>query len=155
MSKTHWKKAFNPNFMGAWSIDEGKELVVTIEAAKKEELTNPDGKKEECLVLQLKGHKPMVCNKTNAKTIAIVTGSPYLEDWPGKSIQLYVEQVRAFGETVPALRVRPVRPSGKKKINAEQYKRMKSAVASGKLDKAQALNDYQLTESQHKEISAL
>lgn len=155
MSKTHWKKAFNPNYLGAWSLEEGKDMVVTIEAAKREELTNTDGKKEECLVLHLKGQKPMVCNKTNAKTIAIVAGSPYLEDWPGKSIQLYVEQVRAFGETVPALRVRPVRPNTKKKLNQDQYDRMKAAVKSGKIDKIRALNDYALTKSQHEEISAL
>lgn len=155
MSKTHWKKAFNPNYLGAWSLEEGKDMVVTIEAAKREELTNTDGKKEECLVLYLKGQKPMVCNKTNAKTISIVTGSPYLEDWPGKSIQLYVEQVRAFGETVPALRVRPVRPNTKKKLNAEQYKRMKAAVQKGNIDKTRALSDYALTSAQHAEISAL
>lgn len=155
MSKTHWKKAFNPNYIGAWTLEEGKDMVVTIAAAKKEELTNVDGKKEECLVLHLVGQKPMVCNKTNAKTISIVTGSPYLEEWAGKSIQLYVEQVRAFGETVPALRVRPVRPAEKKKLNADQYKRMVAAVAAKNLDKAQALSTYQLTEAQRKEISAL
>lgn len=155
MSKTHWKKAFNPNYIGAWSLEDGQDLTVTIESAGQEQLTNPDGKKEDCLVVKLKGQLPMVCNKTNAKTIQIVTGSPYLEDWAGKQIILYVEQVRAFGETVPAIRVRPVRPSGKRKLNKQQYERMKKAVADGKLDKVQALNDYQLTKPQHEEISAL
>jgi len=153
--KTHWKKAFNPNYIGAWSIEEGQDLIVQIEKAQQEELTNQDGKKENCLVVHLKGQKPMVCNKTNAKTIQIVTGSPYIEDWAGKSIQLYVEQVRAFGEIVPALRVRPVRPSEKKKLTPEQYQRMKSAIESGKLDKVQALSTYHLSQTQQKEIRAL
>lgn len=153
--RTHWKKAFNPNFLGAWSIDEGKDLVAKIESTAQEELTNQDGKKEMCLIVNLSGQKPMVCNKTNAKTIAIVCGSPYLEDWPGNSIQLYVEQVRAFGETVPALRVRPIRPTGKKAISPERFIKMQEAVKAGKFDKTRALSEFALTAEQRKKIAAL
>lgn len=30
MSKTHWKKLTNPNYLGAYSIDDGKDIVLTI-----------------------------------------------------------------------------------------------------------------------------
>ena len=30
MSKTHWRKMTNPNYMGAYSLDEGRDVVLTI-----------------------------------------------------------------------------------------------------------------------------
>lgn len=155
MSKTHWKKAFNPNYIGAWSLDENKDLIVTIKSAGKEPVMGSDGKEEECLVIHLEGQKPMICNKTNAKTISIVAGSPYLEEWAGKKIQLFVTPVRAFGETVPALRVRPVRPAEKKAITKDRFTKMVDAIKKKQFDKVRALADFALTEEQRKTISAL
>ena len=54
--------------------------------------------------------KPMICNTTNAKAITKAHGTPYIEEWAGKSITIYVAKVKAFGDTVDALRVRPVAP---------------------------------------------
>lgn len=112
MEKTHYKKLRNPNYIGSYELMTGSspiELVVTIDKAIKEQVQNGD-KKEEAMVVYLKSHKPMIVNSTNAKAIASATGSPYVEDWSGKNITLYVAKIRAFGENVDALRVRKEAP---------------------------------------------
>lgn len=112
MGKTHWKKLNNPDFLGAYALEPGQDLIVTIDYAKEEKFTGTGGKKDEGLVIHFieREVKPMICNATNAKTITKVTGSPYIEDWHGQKIQLFAEEVSAFGETVDALRVRPFAP---------------------------------------------
>lgn len=112
MSKTHWKKLNNPDYLGAYALEPGQELVATIKVVRKEMVTGPDGKKEECTVVHFaeKEIKPLILNTTNAKTIQKIYKTPYIEEWQGRKIQLYVETVRAFGEMVEALRIRPFIP---------------------------------------------
>lgn len=111
--KTHYKKLRNPNFLGSYELMTGgepKDLIVEIVSASKEHVQNGD-KKEEAMVLKLKNQKPMIVNSTNAKAIEKALGSPYIEDWAGKLITLCVKKIRAFGESVDALRVNPVATS--------------------------------------------
>lgn len=112
MSKTHWKKYNNPEFLGAYAIEPGQDLVATVDYARQEQFVGTGGKKDEGLVIHFKERdiKPMICNATNAKAITKVCGSPYIEDWCGQRISLYVAEVSAFGETVDALRVRTYAP---------------------------------------------
>jgi len=111
MTKTHWKKSFNPDYLGAYSLEEGKDLVAQIERVENRMVKNADGKEEQCLIAVLVGQKPMILNKTNCKTIAKLFNSPYIETWVGKHIQIGVERVRAFGDVTEALRVRPKAPA--------------------------------------------
>lgn len=112
MSKTHWKKMNNPNFLGAYMLEPGEDLVLTIKYAKEEEYVGNAGKKETGLLVHFQENdsKPLICNATNAKTISKVVGSPYIEDWVGEKIQFFASEVNAFGETVEALRIRPFKP---------------------------------------------
>ena len=111
---THWKKLHNLDYLGSYSLEPGQDMVVTIKEAKKEQVTGSGGNKEECLVAYFTdAEKPMILNRTNCKTIEKIY-TPYIEDWVGKKIQLYVEKVRAFGDTVDALRIRPEQPDKKK-----------------------------------------
>lgn len=111
MAKTHWKKLVNPNYLGAYSIEDGKDLILTIKNIRQEEVIGPDGKKEECIVCYFhEPVKPMIINSTNAKTIQKLLGSPYIEDWSGHKIQIGTERVKAFGDIVDALRVRKFLP---------------------------------------------
>ena len=112
MSKTHWKKLNNPDYLGAYALEPGEDLILTILKAGEETYTGNSGKKETGLLIHFEENdaKPMICNATNAKTITKVMGSPYIEDWKGRKIQLYAAEVNAFGETVEALRVRPFAP---------------------------------------------
>ena len=62
--------------------------------------------KEEKLVLSLKGEKKgLVCNRTNAKTIAKALGTDETEEWIGKTIRLYSTEVQFGDEMVEAIRV--------------------------------------------------
>ena len=104
---THWKKLTNPNYIGAHDLQPGQELKITIESVAKEIVKTPEGKDDECVVAKIVGaKKPMILNKTNMKIITKVLGSPYIEDWKGKSIIIYSAKVKAFGEMMEALRVK-------------------------------------------------
>jgi hypothetical protein len=110
---THWKKLTNPNYLGSYALLPGQELVATIDLVKNEEVIGPEGKKEVCSVLHFKegGVKPMILNATNFKTIAKLFKTPYIEHWVGRQIIIYSEKVKAFGEVVDALRIRPYLPT--------------------------------------------
>lgn len=109
MSKTHFKKMKNPDFLGSWDLadDNGnfKNKVVTISEVKKQMVHDGKGGQEECITVHYKECKPMIMNSTNLKTIHKSLGTPYIEDWVGKKIELEVQKVRAFGEVHDALRV--------------------------------------------------
>ena len=120
MSETHWKKLINPDYLGAYSLDPGKDMVLTIRQVKKEMVTGADGKKEECIVCYWQEEqKPMILNVTNCKMIAKLLKTPYIERWAGHRIQIGAEVVSAFGEKVEALRVRKSLPE-ESKIQCEE-----------------------------------
>lgn len=109
--KTHWKKLDNPNYLGAYSLMDGdtKELVVTIDKVVVEEVKSARGS-ESLKVAYLENQKPMILNVTNCKTISDMFGTPYIEDWAGQKITLYVAKVKLKKDTVEALRVRSKKP---------------------------------------------
>lgn len=108
---THWKKLTNPNYLGAYSLEDGKDIVLTIRTVAKEPVIGADGKTEDCIVCHfVENVKPMILNSTNCKTISKVTGTPYIEEWAGNRIRIGVERVKAFGDVVDALRVKKSKP---------------------------------------------
>jgi len=109
-TKTHWKRLVNPDYIGAYSLDEGKDLTVTILNVKREMVKGEGGRSEECTVAYLKGQKPMILNRTNCKTIQSIYKTPYIEDWAGKQITLYVSSTKLKGEEVECLRIRNTTP---------------------------------------------
>ena len=110
-TKTHWKKLNNPNYLGAYSLDEGKDLIVTIKSVSRQVVVGEGGKSEECTVAQLEGQKPMILNVTNCKTIASLYKTPYVEEWQGKKIILFVAMLNIKGEQTECLRIRPKLPA--------------------------------------------
>ena len=46
MAKTHFKKLMNPNYLGAYSLDDGEDIILTIRNVKKEDVIGADGKKK-------------------------------------------------------------------------------------------------------------
>jgi hypothetical protein len=104
--------------MGSYSLPDGRDVVLTIKATKREQVTGTAGKKQDCFVCYfVESDKPMILNRTNCKTIEKVLGTPYIEDWVGKKIQVGIDTVSAFGESVDALRVRRITP--KEKVKTE------------------------------------
>lgn len=106
----HWKKTFNPNYLGSYAFEPGEEMVVMIERMTEETVTNTSGKQEIVLVAHLRGQKPLILNKTNCRIIEKLYGTPDIEKWPGKSLILCVQKISAGGDIIDAVRVRPVKP---------------------------------------------
>lgn len=107
---THWKKLTNQDYIGAYSLQPGEEKTVEIISVSKQKVKGSDGKDSDCIVATLKGEKPFILNRTNCKTLSKVFGSPHIENWRGKKIIIYAENVKAFGDMVDALRIRPTAP---------------------------------------------
>ncbi|MBR2310521.1 MAG: hypothetical protein IKA47_08335 [Oscillospiraceae bacterium] len=115
--KTHWKKVVSdPNFLGEADFQENEEKVATIDRVEAEvEVATAEGKSKKAVVYFLENLKPMILNVAKSKAIEKVAGSPYFEDWPGTAVQLYIDHnIRAFGEIVSAVRVRPRKPAPRK-----------------------------------------
>jgi hypothetical protein len=110
---THWKKLTNSPYIGSHDFQPGQELKVTIEKIENVNIELFNGKKLEtknCMLAHFKGaKKPMILNKENMKVITKVAGSPYIEQWVGKELVLYVTKVAAFGSMVDAVRVKFIR----------------------------------------------
>lgn len=124
---THWKKNFNYNFLGAYSIEEGNDLILTIKDTKTELVKNQKGEEEPCFTCYfVENPKPMILNKTNCKQIEKLFGTPMIEDWKGKKIQLYSARISAFGQETDCLRVRDFRPDTPKLDTAPIIKRLKA-----------------------------
>lgn len=152
--KTHWKRLINPDYIGAYSLNEGEDLTVKIDFVQVEEITGSGGKKEHCTVAHLVNEKPMILNVTNSKTIAKLYG-PYIEDWQGKLITLFASTTRLAGETVECLRIRPKVAERKAKPIADA--RLDAAIASIKggtytTDKLRAA--FTLTEAQEAKLQS-
>ena len=120
MSRTHWKQLQNNDWIGAYALTDGQDLTLTIDKAMQEQVTGNNGKKEMCLTVHWveRDYRPMIVNRTNAKTITKVTGSPYIEDWHGKQITLYVDTTRLGSDIVECLRIRPYAPKQTKQTAA-------------------------------------
>ena len=112
MSETHWKKLFNPNYLGGYSLEPGKDIVLTIKQVRQEIVTGVGGKQEECVVCYWQeNEKPMILNKTNTDMIAKLLKTPYIEKWPGHRVQIYFDPSVKFGNDTPGgLRIRKKLP---------------------------------------------
>ena len=131
MSKTHWKKAFNKDYLGAHDLEEGQELKLTIKNVLVKEVTDPNGSKGTCDVAYFtdKKVKPMILNVGACKIIQRFTNSKFIEDWNNTPIQVYVlENVKAFGEVTDALRLREYQPRTEKQELTPEHEKWQGAV---------------------------
>ena len=82
----------------------------------KETIVTHEGKSTKAVVHWVEKEKSMILNVARAKAIQKATGSPWMDDWIGKKVQLYIDnKVKAFGEIVSAVRVRPFAPKVQQK----------------------------------------
>ena len=120
MAQTHWKSMTNPNYLGVYSLPEGRDIVLTIKSVGQELVMVADGSKEQCVVMHFQEPmKPFICNKTNLKQITKLLKTPYVEQWSGHKIQIGSEKVKAFGDVVDALRVRNKLPQAQAETAAK------------------------------------
>ena len=149
---THWKKLENPEYLGAYSLEPGQDLTVTIEKVERKDIVGTGGKTEECTVAQLKGQKPIILNVTNCKMISKIHGTPYIENWKGKKVTLYVAKIRAFGEDgVECLRVRNKAPELPELTpDHPKWNGAMEALANGSVSVDQIRQEFKLTAKNEK-----
>lgn len=154
-TKTHWKQLTNPNYIGAYSLESGKDLEVQILKVTKEMVKGEGGKQAECTIAILKDQKPLILNKTNCKTITKLFDTPYIEEWAGKKITLYRSVAQLMGENVECLRIRDKKPEQTKPIlspsNPNWSKAIK-AVQSGSYTIEQLKIKYEISEEIKEQI---
>lgn len=111
-NKTHWKKTFNKDYLGAHDLDEGQELKAVVSHVVVRQVKDPQGSASNCnvAIFTEKTIKPMILNVTACKQMKRFTGSHYIEDWKNVPIQIYATEVKAFGEITDALRIRDKQP---------------------------------------------
>lgn len=106
----HWKNFLDKDYLGSHNLEKGEEMLLTIDKfAGEEEITTKDGKKVK-QVLYFKEQVPkMILNITNGNMMTKLYGS-HPDGWIGKQIQVYATEVKAFGATTDALRIRDFVP---------------------------------------------
>ena len=133
---THWKKKFNYNYIGSYSLPVGRDMILTIKETKEEDVKDEKGKAKTCFVCYFnESEKPMILNKTNCKRIGKLYGE-FIEDWNGKKIQIYATKVNAFGEEVDALRIRDFKPESVGIDNREAIEKLTACGTLAELQKA-------------------
>ena len=153
MSRTHWKRLINPDYLGAYSLPEGQDMTVIIKSVGKEIVVGTGGKKDECTVAHIEGNKPLILNNTNCKTIAKLYGA-YIEDWVGKPITLFATTTKLAGDTVECLRIRPVVAKPQKPaIAPDRFAKALEQVKLGKFDANKLRNDFALTADQNAQLN--
>ena len=115
-TKTHFKKAFNSPYLS--SADIVGQMTFTVSHVKLE-LDKTKKTKDlfntayfaEREIRPGEKLKPMILNVTNSKTMKILSGSPFIEDWQGVAITIYVDSNVKFGrEVMEGLRISPKAP---------------------------------------------
>lgn len=110
-NKTHFRKAFHSPYLGA--VDLVEPIVLTI---KRVVLESDKTKKTKDLfntayfaeteIRKGERMKPMILNATNSKTLSVLAGSKFIEDWAGVTVTLYVDPNVSFGrDRVEGLRL--------------------------------------------------
>ena len=118
---THYKTLVESDWLGQWDFPTGREAVVVIESVKpytpekRQKKKMPDGSyKDEPnkrVAIAFRGKKKAwLAGPVSQKAIAGMFG-PYLENWIGKAITLYVDTDVMFGkQKTGGVRVRPTPP---------------------------------------------
>lgn len=108
----HWRSLVPSKYVSHYDLA-GRDVIVTIASVKLAEIIGSGGKKSQKALVTFKGaEKGMVMGATCLKTIAGLYGDDY-STWLGKPITIYPTTTEASGETVGAIRVRPVKPTTK------------------------------------------
>ena len=116
MPGTHWRKLINPDYLGAYSLDNGngsyKNATYTITGTEQKEVTGQDGKKLKLILYLKESKKPMILNSTNSRTLEKLFKTAYVEQWVGRRFEVGVESVKVGPRYEDALRIKKTIPVG-------------------------------------------
>lgn len=95
MSKTHWKAlADTSQYLGKQHFGPDEKKDVTIEGVEEQVVENHAKRTKDVKAIMYFAEpdvRPWIVNKTNRGKIAELLDSPYIEDWIGKKITLFVD----------------------------------------------------------------
>jgi hypothetical protein len=98
-------EVFHSKYLKAEDL-QGKTVRVVIQHVDLEDVGLEEGKKERKLVCYFVGkERQLVLNKTNAESIAEITGCDDTDDWAGAPIALFPDKTKFGGKTVPCIRI--------------------------------------------------
>ena len=138
-SKTHYRKAFDSPYLSSADIVEPVVLTIsraTLEGDKTKKTKDIFNTAyfEEREIRPGEKLKPMILNATNSKMLKSITGSPFLEDWVGAKVTVYVDKNVRFGrESVEGLRLAPARVV-KPSLTPDKSQQWNNAKAAFKRD---------------------
>lgn len=110
---THYRKVFDSPYLSSMDVVEPITLTIgkvtqELDKTKKSKETFNTAYFQEAFIRPGEKLKPMILNATNSKMLAKITGTPFIENWGGTRITVYVEKGIKFGrDTVDGLRVMP------------------------------------------------
>lgn len=112
-TKTHWKKVFNKEYLGACDLEDNKDLKAVIKKVEIREVKDPSGTASKRNVAIFASNiKPMILNVSNCKVLKKFSKSQYIEEWVNIPVNIYIkDDVKAFGEITEGLRFRDFQPS--------------------------------------------
>lgn len=112
--KTHIETMVEKDYLGSWDVAD-RDHTQTIDSVAKTKLTMRGGKTKIVPVLTFRGvrKKFVLAARTNRDTITGMYG-PYVEDWAGKAITLFMDpnSKSPSGGVCPGIRIRPMVPKG-------------------------------------------
>lgn len=147
MEKTHWRKVFLSDYLGSCDLDEGKDIKAVIKSVSIRKVKGSDGKEQERNVATFIDTKlkPMILNATNCRVVKKFAKSPFINDWNNIPVQIYVKEVKAFGETTEGLYIRGEQPAIEKPKLTPQSQAWVKAVeflkGAGSIDKIRSRYD--------------
>ena len=159
--KTHYRKAFDSPYLSSADIVEPTVLTIARVTLEKDK-TKKSGDIfntayfEERELRPGEKLKPMILNATNSKTMKGITGSPFLEDWSGVKVTVFVDKNVRFGkESVEGLRISPARVT-KPLLTPDKTQAWNNAKAAymrdGNLDAVMSRMD--ISEAHRKQLEA-
>lgn len=151
-SKTHYRKAFDSPYLSSADIVEPTVLTVKFVRLEADRTKKTKDAFNTAFFVEREIRpgeplKPMILNATNSKTMKALTGTPFIDDWNGVRITVYVDEKVRFGkETVEGLRISPHAPEAARKTltpqNAKAWANAKEAYKrDGNLDAVKAKAD--------------
>lgn len=92
--------AFPSKYLKADDL-KGRRIPVTIERVSFEHMDD-----EQKAIVHFRGvAKPLVLNRTNAGSIALIVGTDEMDEWPGRAVQLYGTPTMFQGKMTLAIRI--------------------------------------------------
>ena len=159
--KTHYRAVMKSDHLGVADledfIEQKVELKFTIKEVKQEIGVKVAGKKGNHNVCYFTNSavKPWVLNAGNSKTLKMLTGSSFIEDWKGVTVELFIdENVQFAGQATGGVRIKPLKfTKNKLTVGTKAYENAVSHLKkNGTIDDIKI--HYDLTEEVEKQLKA-